>query len=439
MKHLYLYGIFFTLSLYANAQVQDTVQMITMEQAVAAAVSGNMSVKMAATDEAVANAKYRQTAAIYLPQVGFSYTAFSTNNPLNAFGFKLQQQSISASDFNPTLLNHPGSTTDFTTKLDLQQPIVNMDMYYQRKAAGMQIDMYKLQTARSRDYAAFETKKVYLQLQLAYDADKVLREALETAKALHRSANDYFQQGLIQRSDVLNAEVHVMGIETQLKQSGSNILNASDILSMLMGKEAGTVYKTTQLATGSEWAGDSTALTVNRADFSAMQKGIESYDIVMKATKMSHLPRLNAFASYQLNDNRMLGFGSKAYLAGIQLSWNIFNGNREKKLLSQQAAEKDKMVQQLQQLKEQSQVQINQAIRQLSDASFSMKQHLLAVSQSTEVLRVLQNRYVQGLVKTSDVLMAQTQLSEQRLGYVHAVYQHQLAITWLEFLTANSQ
>ncbi|HLI92321.1 MAG TPA: hypothetical protein VKU83_01870 [Puia sp.] len=46
--------------------------------------------QLAAIDERSAAARYRETQAVGLPQIGLSYTAMTTDNPLNAFGFKLQ-------------------------------------------------------------------------------------------------------------------------------------------------------------------------------------------------------------------------------------------------------------------------------------------------------------------------------------------------------------
>jgi len=168
-----------------------------------------------------------------------------------------------------------------------------------------------------------------------------------------------------------------------------------------------------------------------------MQKGMESYDMMIRSYRMSWLPRLNAFASYQLNDKSLFGFNANAYFAGIQLSWNIFNGNRTKNTISQQQLEKEKIARQLDQQKSEAQLQINHTRRQLSDATFFMKQQQLAVEQASEALRVLQNRYTQGLVKTTDVLMAQTQLSQEKIGYVHAVFNYNLAAASLQFLTTS--
>lgn len=410
---------------------------LTMDEAIASALANNHAVKMSGLDEQIAKARYQQTNAIFLPQLGLSYTAFNTNNPLNAFGFKLQQKLITAADFNPDLLNHPSSTSDFTTKFELQQPLLNMDMLYQRKAANKQIELYKLSTQRTKEYLSFETQKAYLQLQLAYNGESVLKEALATAKAFQKTAHDYFDQGMIQKSDLLNADVHVSSIETQLSAASSAIKDASDMLSLLMGQPTGTVYTIDSASYNNKLSADTLLFTTERADFKAMQKAMDAYALMIKASKMSYLPRLNAFGSYQLNDNRMLGFGANAYMAGVQLSWTLFNGTRTKHTITQQSLEKDKLAQQLDQQKSEAQLQIAHAKRQIEEAAFAIKQQKLSVEQSAEALRVTQNRYAQGLVKTADVLMAQTQLSQQQLGYAQAVFNHNLAMAYLQFLTSK--
>ena len=429
--------VIFLLGFLNSVTAQDSPKYLALDEAIHSSVAGNNAVKLAALDEQIAKAKYKQTDAIYLPQAGFSYTAFSTNNPLNAFGFKLQQKSISVADFNPAVLNHPSATPDFTSKFEVQQPLLNLDMNDQRKGAAKQVEMYQLSTQRTKEYLSFETEKAYLQLQLFYSADKVLKEALAAGKAVYKSTDDYFKQGLIQKSDLLNAAVHVMNIETQLNNSQSNIRDASDMLSLLMGKPAGVVYVVDSMFASKNIA-DSTVFNNDRADFKAMQKGMEGYDLMISSSKKSRLPRVNAFGNWQLNDNRMLGFGANSWMVGLQLSWTIFNGNRTKNLMTQQRFEKDKLAQQLQQQKEEAALQISHAKRQMGDAAFAMKQQQLSVEQSAEALRVLQKRYAQGLVKTTDVLMAQTQLSQQQLGFVQAVYNYNTAAASLQFLTTTS-
>lgn len=437
MKKRTLFSFFIVTLSGFNATAQEKTKHLGLQEAISASVSNNMAVKLAAVDEDIAKTKYRQANAIFLPQANFSYTALSTNNPLNAFGFKLQQKSISSTDFNPALLNDPSATSDFTTKLEIQQPLLNMDMLYQRKAAASLADMYKLISRRTKEALGFETEKAYLQLQLIYEMQKVLKDAYGTSKSFYKNAKDYFDQGLVQKSDLLNAQLQVTNLETQMNTITLNIADASDMLSMLMGSAAGTVYEVDSIEKNKMPTVDSLQVSDKRSDFAAMKKAIESYDLMIKSSKMSYWPRLNAFGSYQFNDKSMFGFNANAYLAGIQLSWNIFNGNRTKTTISLQNAEKDKIHKQLEQQKSEAGLQVNHAKRQLADALFSMKQHEQAVEQATEALRVLQNRYTQGLVKTSDVLLAQTQLYQQRLNAVQAIYNYNLAAANLQFLTTN--
>jgi outer membrane protein TolC len=180
-----------------------------------------------------------------------------------------------------------------------------------------------------------------------------------------------------------------------------------------------------------------TKITPYRADFQAMQKAMEAADLMITASKKTYLPKLNAFGSYQFNDNRMLGFGANAYLAGVQLSWNIFNGNSTKNTIATQKLERNKLVEQLSQQKEQSQVELNKAYRDLSVAQFNIRQQKLAIEQASETLQILQNRYQQGLVNTKDVLMASTQLSQQKLALAQAIFTANVAKAYIQLLTAS--
>lgn len=417
---------------------QDKPKELSLDEAITTALNNNRSVQLANADISIAAAGYKQTEAIYLPQAGLSYTGMSTNNPLNAFGFKLQQKSVSQSDFNPDLLNHPGGTPDFSASFNVQQPLVNMDMVYQRKGAEKQIEVYQYKKQRTQEYIRFEVQKAYLQLQLTYKSVTVLEEALATTKALLLFTDNHYKQGLVQKSDLLNVQVQVSSVENNLAKARSNIRNASDYLSLLMGSPSGMVYTTTGAAEITAAQTDSiSAVSANRSDFVAMKKAIEASDLMIQSGKMSYLPKLNAFGSYQLNDSRMLGFGAGAYLAGIRLSWDIFKGNATKNSLATQTLERNKLGVQLAQQQEQGNTELVKTKRDLSDIQFEITQYTAAIDQASESLRILQNRYEQGLVNTTDIMMGTTQLSQQKLALAQAIYNRNVTKAYLQFLTSS--
>jgi outer membrane protein TolC len=422
----------------SRVAAQEVKKEISLEQAITATLSNNKNIQLSKLDENIAASNFKQTDAIYLPQIGLSYTAFNTNNPLNAFGFKLQQRSVSQNDFNPDILNHPASTSDFSTKLELQQPIVNMDLLYKRKAAAKQTELYKYKTQRTKEYLTFLVTKAYLQLELSYNAVAVLEEALQTTKAVYKFTDDHYQQGLIQKSDVLNTQVYIATVEKDLANAKSNIANASDFLSNLMDVPLGTIYtihKTNSLAIKDSSLKEK--INDSRADFIAMQKAIEASNLMIESSKKSYLPKLNAFGNYQLNDSKALGFGANSYLAGIQVSWDIFKGNRTKNEIITQTLERNKLSQTLAKQKEESQLELSKMNRDLQDGLFAIKQQNLAVEQATEALRILQNRHQQGLVNTTDVLLATTQLSQQKFGLAQAIFNTNVTKAYIQFLASN--
>lgn len=439
MMQQWLIRLFITcIFVYAGTMVlaQNNSKVLQLEEAIQTAVTNNKNVTVAVMEEKVALSNYKQTEAIHLPQVSLSYTALVTNNPLNAFGLKLQQNKITQSDFDPAALNNPAATSDFMTRLDIMQPIINADRNYQRKAALKQTEVYGLKTQRTRDYIRYEVQQAYLQLQLAYEGRKVLEDALRTVQAVLKFTNDRYAQGLLQKSDVLNVQVQEKITETNIAETNSAIATASDYLSLLMNLPAGTVYTTAPLTLAATvQATDSVGS--NRADFKAMETAIQSYDLAIESSKKSFLPRLNAFANYQLNDSKALGFGANAYMAGLQLSWDIFKGYQRKNTISTQTLERNKMAEELLKQKEESNTELQKTKRQLADARYKLQQQQLAVQLADEALRILQNRYAQGLINTTDVLTAQTQLSQQKLLYQQAVYGANLTQLYLQFLTSK--
>lgn len=418
---------------------QGIPEKLTADNAVAAAMANNRELLLAASDEKIAAARYKETQAIFLPQAGLSYTAMTTSNPLNAFGFKLQQRSIAQADFNPDLLNHPNGTPDFAARIDVQQPLINMDQYYMRKGAFVQQEIYQLKSRRTKEWLVFEVKKAYMQLQLAYRSAKVWEDALQTANALYRYTSDRVEQGLFRKPDALNAQVQVRTTESNLAAARSNIKNVSDYLGLLMGKPYGIVYVVDSSdSPATAIAAADTIVPAGRADLTAMHKAIEASDLAIRSRKMSVLPKLNAFGSWQTNDSRMFGFGANAYLAGIQLSWDIFRGNSIRNKLSTQTLERNRLAEELSLREAQSRLELNKAQRQLADAGYTIQQQRGAVLSASESLRILNDRYQQGLAGSTDVLMAQTQLSQQQLALAQAVFEQQVAAAYIHFLTTST-
>ena len=396
----------------------------------------NTNIKISEQSFLLANAEYRQTNAVFLPSITASHTGISTTNPLMAFGSKLNQEILTANDFNPDLLNDPDRIENFATLLEFQLPLINVDGFYQRKAAKNKMEAMEYQTQRTREYLDFEVDKAYMQLQLAYKGVSVLEKALASAEANLKLAEDNYKQGLLQKADVLAVEVRVSEVKNQLQAAKSQVANASNYLSFLMNDKTYTIYTPTDsLKVNLEDFAVKETISEERADVKAMELTIESYKSMNKSDKMAFLPRLNAFGSYAMFDQDIFQASADGYTIGAQLTWNIFEGSKRfgKAQESKVAYEKSQL--EYEQYVSQSQLELNKANRRLADAKSKLELTALALEQSKESLRIRTNRFKEGLEKTSDLLLAETQYAQKELEYYQTVFEYNYAQSYVKFLS----
>jgi outer membrane protein TolC len=134
-------------------------------------------------------------------------------------------------------------------------------------------------------------------------------------------------------------------------------------------------------------------------------------------------------------DATVLGTSAKGYLVGAQLSWNIFDGYKSIGKYEKAKAESQKADVEKEQYTKQSQLELNKTNRQLIDAENKVNLSKLAFEQSQEVYRIRQNRFAQGLEKTTDLLQSETQMIQKELEQLQAVFEYNFTKQYLQFLT----
>lgn len=414
----------------------QTPEPISLDEARQRAVQNNLNVKIAEQDYQLAKAQLQQSNAVFLPSLQLKNTSTSTNNPLYAFGYKLLQESVTSADFDPNRLNDPGQQQNFNTRIELFQPIFQLDGWKGRKAAELNTKAADLQKERSKEYIQLEIEKTYMELQLAYKQQEVVEKALQTAAENQKIARNNFELGLIQNADLINVEVRYNEVKNDLQYAKSNLNNVSEYLSFLIGNKNNVLYvPTAKLGITENYSIEETELNLERKDIKAVSYGSEAQTELLKSSKYQLIPRAGAFANYEWNDNDFMGFEASNYLVGLELSWSLFDGGRTLGKIHQEKAQLEKADLYQEQYLAKSKLELNKAKRQLTDAQESVKISKLATEQSEESLRITRNRYEQGLEKTSDLLYAETQLQQNELAYAQSLFNYNYATAYLKFLT----
>lgn len=409
---------------------------ISKDEILAKVKDKNAAIRIAQQEVLMAKGDFKQANAIILPNIGVSHTGIATTNPLMAFGSKLNQGILVQQDFDPNLLNNPSQMEDYATRIEVQQPLLNFDGIYERKAAKAKWKATEFNSSRTQDYMLLEVDKAYMQLQLAYKTVEVLEKVKTTALENMRIAQNNYEQGYLQKSDILAVEVRVAEINNQLQYAKSNIENISNYITVLMDDDINAeILKPADSLVLMSSGVTTDILPENRADIQAMTLASTAYEQMHKADKLSFLPRLNAFGTYELHDDEIFQGDTDGYLFGAELKWNLFEGNKRFGKVKKSRAQFEKSKLELAKYKNESQMELNKAKRMLNDARNNLELSELALQQSKEALRIRTNRFGQGLEKTTDLLLAETQYSQKQLEYYTTIFNHNYALAYVQFLT----
>lgn len=426
--------LLFLAGFHLSAQVP-----LDLDEAIDLMKENNTQLKIQQQEIELSKNELKGSLSGFLPDVSVSHTGFYTNDPLNVFGLKLQQKVVTQADFNPELLNDPNGFQHFTTKFAVEQPLLNFDAFAARKALKEKVQAVGYQKEFAEDMLVVEVRKTYTNLQFLFEAKEAVEKGVSAYEEVLRNTENMKDQGYAKESDVLMVKVGLSEVENKLIEIDNNIANLSDYMSWLMGTENQVSYLPTQtLSQTIEPVEDTVEFSEGRADVLAMKSGIEAQNKMLSMHNNGLLPRLNAFGEFNYQDENIVGFGANAYMAGISLSWNIFDGNKTLNSIQRSKINIAKAETEMQLHIEENELELQKTQRQLSANQAKLNLVETAKEQASEALRILENRYAQGLEKTADLLVSQATELEKQVNYLEVIKEHNLLMIQIDFLTNNN-
>ncbi|MGM0507187.1 MAG: TolC family protein, partial [Bacteroidota bacterium] len=294
-----------------NSSSEDPVLYLTLQEAIDRAEVQNVQVEIAERDIDIARGAYRQTHATFLPQLSIEETGVATNDPLHVFGYRLKQESVTPTDFDPGRLNDPGRFDNFSTRVELRQPLLNADRFFERRSVSQNVKASREALRGTKAHIRYQVKDVYYRLQLLSQQRSVLEQTLQTARENDRQATDLHDQEMINRADMLAARVRVLELESHLSGIQNQIQDIQGELRYLMDVEDNVeivaIDSLQKVPARSELSIESVSL--QNGTLRAMEHSISAAKESLKASQWSALPSINLFGSYEFNDE--IPFGTR--------------------------------------------------------------------------------------------------------------------------------
>lgn len=407
-------------------------QPLTLEEAIAAALKHNPQVVAARHEVVAAGFQVTTARSGLLPQLYFSESFNRTNSPLWAFGTKLNQGVIEASDFAPDQLNEPDAINNFNTALSLTWNVFDGGQTWigwRQAQQGRQAVDLSLQ--RSEQQIIALVAQAYVGLLLTVENHDVIVQSLETAQAHLKLVQDRFRSGISVKSDVLRAQVRIADLEQKRLMAHSHIQVAQAMLHAAMGQpDAGRISPVSPfercVAPKESLAQWIHMALEKRPDLKQLDIQEVIADKGVDRARAGHWPTLALQGSYEVNSEDF-SESTDNYTVGAVLRINLYSGQR----ISSQTAAAKAMVAKVQSLRKgfelKVRVETQRAFYQTQSTWQSIAVARIAVVQAEEGLRIVGNRYGSGLLTIVDLLDAQVALQQVQVQLFKAMHDYKVA------------
>ncbi len=434
MKHTIFWNFFFLATINFSLAQQEEISLTEFKNKVE---QNNISLQANEQAYLQMKAEFNETNAAFLPQLSASHSAYRTDNPVMAFGTLLNQGVFSENDFAINNLNNPSAVTNFVTTFQVQQPLINIDKLVMRSALKNRANAQLNQNIFKKDAMLLQAERLYMQLQLAYKSVDVLQKAKNTAQTNLKSIEDFYDEGLLVKADVLNAKVRYNEVENALSKAENELQYISDYMNYMMNEENGTLVPKDELNLQLSINLEEENLA-NRKDIVAMQLSVDAYEKMHTAAKMKYLPSLNAMGNLQYFDEDVFGTDAQNFFVGATLNWNLFEGGSRIAKNQKMKARYNQAQLEAKDYISSANIELKKAKRNLQEAENRLNRNLLSLEQAQEVFQIRKNRFNEGLERTTDLLNAETQLANQELLYNQSIFEFNLAQLQVQFLSNNT-
>lgn len=361
-----------------------------------------------------------------LPRVDLTAGAVRTNAPGDYFGLKLSQQSITAADFNPAVLNNPGYINNYQTRIGVMMPLFQGGaLWAGRKLASHHADASHYGHEYLKQQILFQTVSAYARVKQAAAQIIAVKRAVSAAKKRFQDAEQMQKRGILIKSDVMDARVHLLRTTVRLQEAENSFAASREMLEQVIGADSQVVLSTEDepYLKMKELSLDQTITEAlaSRPDLIAMQSAYEAASAGVDQSRASFLPHVSLVAAQEWNAST-LSMKNRNSMVGATVTMNLFSGGSDTAKLRSAEAEVLSIELKRDDLKQKIRNEVSQAWRQLAESRLRYESENEALKQSEESLRIKSLRYQQGLSKTSDLLDAQVQADSARVSTIRARY-----------------
>ena len=416
-----LFFLFISMTAFLSAGMKN----LTLQHALQMLDKNNLELKISRFTEQMKSYEAKAAKGYSYGKLDATIKGIRSNDSGNVFGFKLQSREASFGDFGfadfdmsgktnplpvqPKALNYPDSRNFYQTKITYMLPVYTggkLSEYENITSSMYQMSQYD--TQKLYNEKIFQTKKAFYDISLVSNYISNLSQIIGNIEHLEAIVKMMKKEGYAKNIDILEVQARKAEVENMYNQAKLNKDLAYQFLSFLLNTEVTSIKKVNDKAPMPHV--DKYALEENNIDIQKALLGLKITQMALSVEEANFLPNVGAFAEYGSADNTFWGDFSDhdAYTFGLQLNWNLYNGGVDKANLERAKVNYLKVQNQVDLAKSGISLKVKKLQTEIFSKNEEIKSFNKQLNFAKEVYENYSERYKEGLVSISDLLIKQS-------------------------------
>ncbi len=332
---------------------------------------------------------------------------------------------------------------DVTISARLVQPLTPLWGIYQAyRLSELQVDAARVAVERQRSQLAFQVRQAGLGWLQAQAGLRALDRAIETVTAHVERARHYLDAGLIERNDLLQAEVRLADLRGQRLEARQGLQLASASLAMLLALPAAAEVRIAAPALPREpqrpgpLAELQAAAAGARPELRELDLRIAQAERGVRAAWQGYIPQVSLLGQYQHNEGSIMK--PPTWTGGVVVDFKVWEWGATYYAVEQRQAQLARARAGREELRRAIALEVRRAWLKIELTAERMRIAEASLEQAREQVRLEQERYAAQQATSTDVLDAQSRLTRALVTADNAAFRHRMALAALDLAVGRT-
>lgn len=323
----------------------------------------------------------------------------------------------------------------------LEQPVfTGLALINQYKIAKLEVEATSAEVDLAVENMVLLVHEAYFNILKAGRFHEVAQEAVGLLKALVQVAQDFYDVGMIPKNDLLKAEVELANMKQNQVKAANALALAESAFNIALRRDIDAPVALVDILdykpfgrTQQECFDDAGA---NRLELKMLDTRIDQADRAVSLARSPFYPTIAIFGSFRWEDGGFIP-DPEVWSAGAVAKWTLWDWGKTYSNAQAARARMNQVRNEEIRLRDGIKLEVRKAFLSLREAGANISVAEKSIEQAEENYRITEEQYKASMTTSTEVLDAQTQLSQARLNYYSALSDYNIELARLRKATGN--